>query len=252
MNGDGFFIGYTGAVPDSHRGRVRAFVLAALLAGPLVAAAAALAQSRVDEGVYEYGVLRDFEGVIVEEPVPHLVTGPGEAALLVGFGKSGLPDFARGHRGKRVAFRGSLIERRGRRMIEVNDPGSFRVLGEAEAAAPIAAGRATIIGELLDTKCFFGAMRPAVGKVHRACAIRCLGAGIPAGVRVVDPQGRETVVLLAGRGGAALELDVQLSGLAVEATGEVELHHGLAVLRVERIDRAGWTTPGRDRAGASP
>ncbi len=235
--GDAFFVGYTGVVPAAHRGRLRTFVLTALAATAIVAGAAALLQAPVDPGTFEYGELRDFEGVIVEEPVPHLVTGPGESALLVGFAKSGLPAFARGHSGRRVAFRGTLLERGGRRMIEVNDEASFRVEGDGASAAPVPVGRAIIVGELLDTKCYFGAMRPAVGKVHRACAIRCLGAGIPPAVRLIDAEGRESVVLLAGSGGEPLDLDVQWAGTVVRAEGSVEVHNGLRVLRVERIGR---------------
>lgn len=234
---EGFFVGYVGVVPEAHRSRVRAMVLAAVAVVPLLTAAVAMLQHPVDDGVFEYGVLRDFEGVLIEEPVPHLVAG-GDAALLVGFAKSGLPPFARGHGGRRVAFKGTLLERRGRRMIEMNDEGSFRVLGDAPPAGAVRVGRATIVGELLDTKCFYGAMRPAVGKVHRACAVRCLGAGIPPAVRVLEGDGRETAVLLAGRGGSPLKLEIGWAGTAVEATGEIEMHSGLPVMRVERIVRA--------------
>ena len=35
-----------------------------------------------------------------------------------------------------------------------------------------------LVGEIIDPKCYFGAMNPGEGKPHRSCAIRCIAGGI--------------------------------------------------------------------------
>ena len=49
----------------------------------------------------------------------------------------------------------------------------------------------------MDTKCFLGVMRPATGKVHRGCAVRCLSGGAPPALLVRDEQGNGVALLLA-------------------------------------------------------
>lgn len=38
----------------------------------------------------------------------------------------------------------------------------------------------TLTGELLDGKCYLGAMKPGDGAAHRACAMLCIRGGLPA------------------------------------------------------------------------
>jgi len=126
-------------------------------------------------------------------------------------------------------------------MIEINSPETFKVLDPAPAEVSSTTtkqiGRITLRGEIVDAKCFFGVMRPALGKVHRACAIRCLSGGVPAGLRVLDGEGHESIFPLAGKPGEALALNVQLARLFVEVTGNAELMNNVALLRVESVRR---------------
>jgi hypothetical protein len=178
--------------------------------------------------------------VLYERPIPRLrITGADGRQvdhILVGSGKFGPPAVVAGAHGHRVRFSGSLIVREPLRMIEINRPDTFTIL-EREAA-PVAEspasplGRGRFVGELVDTKCFSGVMRPATGKVHRGCAIRCLSGGVPPGLLVHDGRGDGVVFLLAGVGDELLRYDVQLAGTLVEAEGELELHGDTPVLRV--------------------
>jgi len=241
---DEFYIGYLAKAPEGvgRFARMAAVLLVAIVIA--VAAAAGAMQERQPPGTFEFGVARAFEGVLMESPVPSLRlikstdggVPAGAHVLLCGFGKQGLPAFARGHGGRTVAFRGSLIHAGGTAMIEMNDEASFRVLGDAPAAPPIArvAGPVTLRGELVDTKCFLGVMRPAVGKCHRACAIRCLSGGVPAAILARGEDGREALVMLAAPKDRELRLDVQWAGRDIEAKGSLEYHDDLPVLRVER------------------
>lgn len=251
-----FYIGY---LPTAPAGVGRFAKICATLLAPLaiaVAFAAAVVQRPMESGWYEFGEFRKFEGVLYEEPTPVLrVAKPGgegvragyATLLLCGSPKFGIPDVAKGNHGKRVSFEGSLIYRQGLAMIEMNKPETFKVLGEpgpgearGEAEPWLAAdvdGKLRLRGEIVDTKCFFGVMRPGVGKVHRACAIRCLEGGIPAGLWVRGEDGVDIVFLLAGPKGRKLDLDFELAALPVEIFGAAEWHDGVPVLRVETIKR---------------
>lgn len=243
---DGFFVGYLPKMPAAYAAVSRRFVVVAGLAALAALGLAAVSQNRIDKGTYEFGVLRPFEGLLYNEPIPMLrtmdpKTGTVTNYVLVGATKAGVPGDVSAHSGKKVKFEGSLIQRGAQVMIELSAPGTFTVLGEPSAAETRSGaetlGRMTLRGEVVDTKCWFGAMRPALGKVHRGCAIRCLSGGVPPGLRVLDGAGHETTFLLAGRPGEPLDLDVQLAGLQVEVTGEVELQANTPFVRVESIAR---------------
>lgn len=239
-----FHIGYLPKSPPSYAKNTRLVALLLALILPALIALIAAAQQPVDEGTFEFGVYKNFTGVLVEEPLPYLIltnseTGKTEHALLSSFGKFGLPAFAKGNNGKQVSFKGSLITRKGMTMIEMNDAQSFQVLAEAkDSILPfISLGTVTLAGEIVDSKCFLGVMRPATGKVHRACAIRCLEGGIPPAFRVIDSDGAERLLVLAPKAGKLLDIDLQLAGIPVELTGELERNGEMLVLRVDRVRR---------------
>lgn len=239
---DEFYVGYLPTAPVGLARRVRRAVIGAALLAGLAAASLAASQVARAPGLFEFGTYRDFEGILFETPLPMLrmtAEGSDGRLLLVGFGKAGLPDFARGHHGQRVRFRGSLVVQGKLSMIEMNDPESFEVLDPSPSRPSERAqvlGAVTLTGELVDTKCYFGVMRPATGKVHRACAIRCLSGGVPPGLLVRDGTGGATVFLLAGGEGEPLQFDLEWAALEVTATGSLELHGELPVVRVQRLE----------------
>ncbi len=215
-------------------------ILAILTVGLTVLIASC--QIPAEPGTFEFGVQRTFEGVLHETPLPMLRTVSSAGAvtnhLLVGAGKYGLPAFARGHDGERVRFGGSLIQRGAATMIELNDERSFQVLApsqEERRPAKEVLGRVILRGELVDTKCYFGVMRPATGKVHRACAVRCLSGGVPPGLLVRDGQDGATVVMLTGPGGRPLVFDVQWAARQLEATGALFSDEGTLRLEVDTL-----------------
>lgn len=133
---DEFYIGYQDRTPASLARFLRRIAVG--LALPLFGLRASLQQPQ-PSGRFEFGVYRDFEGVLYTDPLPYLrVAGQGSDRgsvrnlLLVGFGKHGIPAKARALAGQRVAFKGSLIEREGLTMVEMNDLGSIRGLGSAD------------------------------------------------------------------------------------------------------------------------
>ena len=246
MSGE-FYIGYQPQSPPGLARRSRAMVRLALLLGVVTVVSLAVSQEPEIPGNFEFGTVRTFEGILIEKPVPMLRVAPPEGVegtasplVLVGFGKAGLPDFARGHDGARIRANGTLVVQGPHAMIELNDPESFEVLDPnppAEESAE-ALGDVEITGELVDTKCWFGVMRPATGKVHRACAIRCLSGGVPPGILVRDTEGNAAVFMLAGADGEPLEYDLEWAALAVTARGSLERFGELPVIRVRSLELA--------------
>ncbi len=66
-------------------------------------------------------------------------------------------------------------------------------------------GKDTIInGEIIDPKCYFGAMNPGEGKPHRSCAIRCIEGGIMPMVTYKEADGKINYAVLLGANGESL------------------------------------------------
>lgn len=200
---------------------------------------AARFQNPIDPGTFEFGVERTFEGILMESPLPLLhvrgmQSGSGMNFLLVGSGKFGASQTVRGKDGHYIRFTGSLIHRNGVAMIEFSKPESLEVIGNTLEKLPqvISLGKSTLVGELVDTKCFLGVMRPATGKVHRGCAVRCLSGGAPPALLVRDEQGNSTAVLLAASNDKPLNIDWELAARSLEVQGSLEVHSGLPILRV--------------------
>ncbi|MEW6304666.1 MAG: hypothetical protein AB1705_14415 [Verrucomicrobiota bacterium] len=261
MNDD-FYIGYNDDAPAPLARHTRKIVAILVVLVAVIAALAASRQNPVDVGVFEFGTSRAFEGVLYETPLPMLrvarVSANGHSVtnfILVGFGKHGLPAFARGHDGKKIRFHGTLIQRENLAMIELNDAATFQVVGEPQPwerrGKTESLGRVSLTGELVDTKCFLGVMRPATGKVHRGCAIRCLSGGVPPGLLVRDGAGNATVLMLAGPAGEPLLYDVQWAARVVRCEGTLELHDGLPVLRTTALSLGQTTPPPGNRPAAA-
>ncbi len=239
-----FFIGYLPKMPASLARRTRTIAMGTAVAVLMATGVVAASQQPFDDGSFEFGVTRSFEGVLTELPFPSLYgaeVGSGDEPrhyLLSAFGKNGLPAFARGFGGEHVRFAGTLVERRDLTMIEMNDPDSFERTDQLVSAPAHSEEREIrVVGELVDTKCFLGVMRPANGKVHRACAVRCLEGGIPPGLWV-HGDGVDTVYVLAGIDGHPLDIDLQLAGREVEVVGDAERYGAIPVIRVTSLQPA--------------
>lgn len=240
---DDFYIGYSGSAPTALAKLNRRIVGGAAVFLSFMAAAIALRQVPADPGYFGFGIATEFEGTLYETPLPILrtVAGNGVATnyLLVGEGKFGPPAYALGHDGQRVRFKGSPIQKGRSAMIELNDQRSFQVLGPGPAAArrpqAMIVGKVVLTGELVDTKCYLGVMRPAVGKVHRACAVRCLSGGVPPGLLVQDKSGSQIAVPLVGDNGGRISVDPQWAARTLTVEGTLEIVDGLPLLKTGLI-----------------
>ncbi|MFN7936584.1 MAG: hypothetical protein U0R19_24895 [Bryobacteraceae bacterium] len=178
MREDEFYVGYLPQAPVGVARVVRRAVIGLLVMVVLLSVVMVLAQMPFAASSFEYGVVREFAGVLYEQPFPHVVTNEG-TFLLAGAGKRGSREVA-GHDGQDVRLRGSRILRAGLTMIEV-ETGSVRFGAASHGPEKVVdLGRGALSGEIVDGKCYLGVMNPGVGQVHRDCAARCLAGGLPA------------------------------------------------------------------------
>ena len=92
----------------------------------------------------------------------------------------------------------------------------------------------TLVGEIVDSKCFLGVMKPGNSKPHRACAARCISGGIPPVLLVRDKQGNPTYFLLVSSAGESVnDAVLDLVAEPVEITGRVMRHGDLLVLHAD-------------------
>ena len=200
---ESFYIGYEPEMPAAFSVRTRAVAIGLLLLATMLPFGLVFAQGRFGGGRFEYGHERVFDGRIVERPYPMLVEGSGRRYFLVGPGKHGAAAIARGFDGRLVRARGTLIQRDGDLMLQVSAAGIEGTPG-APRIAPAAlerAGDATLPGEIVDSKCHLGVMKPGEGPLHRDCAARCLLGGAPPLLVVNSERGTRRVALVAADGG---------------------------------------------------
>lgn len=225
MNEPDFYIGYAPRAPQRLGRFVRRSSIALVIVAATLAIVIAGAQGRFDASRFEFGVEREFSGVLRKNPVPMLLT-PAPLLLAAG-GKHGFVPPPELEDGDRLRVRGSLIEHGGLRMLEVLvDPaktGSRGELASSQVIRPI-----ELRGEVVDTKCYLGVMNPGRGKVHRDCAVRCISGGVPAGLLVRDRDGHAGILLLTGVRRADF---LPFVAEPVRIAGSLEIVDGIHVLR---------------------
>jgi hypothetical protein len=202
-----FYVGYSPKAPPSLGRWVARAASALVLGGCGVGALITWQQADFADSKFEYGVVREYSGVIEAWPYPTLRTA-SSSFLLVAPGKHGLA--AGGFDGKSVALRGTLIERGPDRMLEAI-PDSLREIAPlpvASSTQSIDLGFVRLRGEIVDSKCYLGVMNPGSGKVHRDCAARCISGGAPPAFIVRDASGETRVLLLVGSDGRALNWEI--------------------------------------------
>ena len=133
--------------------------------------------------------------------------------------------------GRPVTADGVLIQRKDRQMLEVPLfldqwlTAAADFVGDVKAlAAPVpqSLGAARLKGTVMDSKCFFGVMRPARGVTHKACASLCIRGGIPPSFWARAADGREVVLLMTDAKGNAISNEIlPLVADPVEAEGEL-------------------------------
>ncbi len=245
---DPLFIGWADTPAADRRFFMRAGLGLSAAAGALGLGLAALQQSP-GTGRWDPDAVREWHGIVSAAPYAMLRTldlgGGPRTALLSCLGKCGVAGRIGALEGQPVVVRGSLVQRGQHSMIAVDEQGDWIRRLEDSSADPALRfppqqplGEVNLVGEILDSKCWFGAMRPASGKVHKACAALCIRGGIPPAFFARGPanQGALMIMTAGGRahGPALLELvadPVRVSGRVLQMGDLLVLDAAVAQIR---------------------
>jgi len=189
---DDFFVGWSGEAPKRYILKGRVFFFGSLGAMLIAGVLFVINQRPYEKSEYEYGVIQELSGYLVQNPVWGIRVKENEMIRtipLVGYGKMGpeptLSKIMETHNlreGTKVTLRGRLTHFQGKYLMELTEVENSLVSSGEEMMldrAIVMQGIKTLEGEIVDPKCFFGVMNPAVKAVHRSCAIRCISGGMP-------------------------------------------------------------------------
>jgi hypothetical protein len=237
-----FYIGWQAKAPPGIGALVRKVVVSLVFAVVAAAVVLALVQRPIRVAVFEWGTIKTFNGILKSEPYPHLlVPRPGQsggqsAYYLVAPFKFGLKfETIAALDGKEVTLTGTLIYRGNETMIEARPesikPSSATSPPNAQPS-PVNLGRQTLVGEIVDSKCYLGVMNPGRLTPHRACAVRCISGGIPPILLVRQKEGKPLYFLLVSSDGRPVNKQVlDMVAEPIEITGEVIRQGELSILR---------------------
>jgi hypothetical protein len=250
---DEFFIGWL-PMPRRYVRFLIPVAVALLVVAGGAAATLALAQRDPGTAVWHTDNIRTFDGIAFIRPYA-MIRVAGErpedsprTLLLVEDGKFGalarVEQIVEGRAdGVAVRVTGTILHRDGRWMLELveGEKGMRRLTPEEQAKLPflgwpapeVLAEHVTLRGEIIDPKCYLGAMKPGGGKTHKACAMLCISGGVPPMLVTRDAGKNETFYLLTTTdGGVANEQVMDFGGDPVEVSGRLERHGDLLVFRI--------------------
>jgi hypothetical protein len=233
-----FFVGYL-PMPASLRNFYRLIVFVMILIAAAVALWISSAQQGAGNGTWNAFELTTLEGTLKLEPYPVLYVSQPKpmSVLLVQLGKLSADALAADFNNKRVAVTGFPIQRGDWFMLEIADKTAFNLVDGDSGQVPEMTqsfGKVSLRGEIVDSKCFLGVMKPGAGKVHRNCAALCLKGGIPPVliVKSLEEDYRGYLLTMADGSSAATAL-ATLAAVPVEISGELEERNGLLYLRLQ-------------------
>jgi hypothetical protein len=182
---DEFFVGWSAETPRADRRFLLGASLGLIAGGGILGASHAMNRPPIGDGIWDQGTPHTLRGLLSRTPYPILRTrgldGDVRTVFLASSGKTA-PEIDARYFDRAVDVSGTLITRGRNAMMAVADvqaaPSGF---DSAELASPVAGDRGPVmlVGEILDAKCWFGAMRPGYGKAHKACAALCARGGLP-------------------------------------------------------------------------
>jgi hypothetical protein len=239
-----FYIGYLPHAPSDLRKFLRRIIAGLASIAVALAIILVLAQQRFSPAFFEFTRVRDFAGILQTGPYPSLLVyepnlQTSRRFLLSAVGKHGFTERIGELDGQSVRLRAKLIYRSEGAMLEVvPNTLTLSTSSYGTEAAPIHQNGhiITLVGEIVDTKCFLGLMNPGRSKVHRDCAARCISGGLPPALLVENGTSSE-LYLLTDPDGSALnpERIFQYVGEPVRILGTLVRAHQWHTVRVSHV-----------------
>lgn len=254
MKEDEFYVGYHDKAPRGVSRLVRRVIFVALAALLLVSFIVVNQQRGFPNSNFELADRSRIEGVIYTDPQPFIRARVGKDAygnplfknvLLINYGKFGATESVQKMQDKlggalenfEVTLEGKWIYYDGFSLFELSD--NENSLVDHIRTATIDQNRyhigvKALEGQIIDPKCYFGAMKPGEGKPHRSCAVLCISGGIPPVFAAKDGSGRLDYYLMLNKNGQPVNqavLDFVAEPLVI--TGEIAQVNGWKVIYFE-------------------
>ena len=202
-----FFVGYL-PFPKALKPFFQWAVPLLLLVGLATAYVFAVGTKEAGTGTWNAYDPVSLTGVVKAEPYPMIITADRQnhPVLIVQLGKLDAAEILEPFDGKTVLIEGFMIERGPWQMMEIEGPESVAEVPALDLALPMdSAGMfVSLVGEIVDSKCMLGVMKPGAGKVHRDCAELCVLGGMPPMLLVKNDQGEKAAYLLVDPDGNAV------------------------------------------------
>lgn len=244
-----FFTGYK-SIPPKLKRFCLFISVAALLITLLVSYSVASHQKLAGLAIWNTEEKVTMEGLLTTEPYPvlHRITEENtastESVMLVAIGKHDAKPLASAHAGKLVSVSGYSISRGGWLMLELDSTDDIKLLPDQSGAitataklSTTALGSVTLTGEIMDSKCVLGVMKPGSGLVHKACAELCLLGGIPPMLVIKDQQNRKFGYLLTHSDGRSASTELApMAAESVTVSGQLEQQGDMLYLRMTNVD----------------
>jgi hypothetical protein len=246
------YIGWNDQMELGHKKWLRIRILVLIVGAFAISMTAIFYQKSFNDHVFEYGQVKEFQGVYHSNPVPILSLTSNAIppnhdgnALLVGYGKFGAKgifnQIEREHgqlEGRLITLKGTLIYGDGKILIELTDEENSLVQADSvfktDDTNLDSFQKLELSGEIIDPKCYFGVMKPGDGKIHKSCAIRCISGGIPPVFKVTNAKGSTDYFLLLNQKGDALNKHIlSFVGEKVNVSGLTRISHGWRVLYID-------------------
>jgi len=222
-----FFIGWSNTNHPSILQFVNRFAFGLFALGLLVSIGFTSQIRHIAHSSFDYDHLKDIKGQLISFPFPGIRTISGKdrngspiikTYPLVNDSKFGANGIVASMKKKfdsekyTTLVNGAVIERGNTTAMELsNGFSSVKMLlqeNKIPKAALVKLGDSSLIGEIIDTKCYLGAMNPGEGKPHRSCAILCIGGGIMPMVSFRGRDGKMDYAMLLGPNGETINKEV--------------------------------------------
>tara|TARA_R110002072_G_scaffold42064_22_gene119128 strand:- start:8496 stop:9314 length:819 start_codon:yes stop_codon:yes gene_type:complete len=232
-----FYVGYL-PTPPAHRRFIQLTVAALTFLTLALAVLIARAQRDPGASLIPSATIQSWTGTLYTQPYPMLIEDDGSIHLVMGMGKFGVADRVAPFKAKRCIVEGWALARSDRQGIQLApesnairpDPNSTSTIAQPALSPPTPV---RLFGEIVDGKCFIGAMKPGDGKAHKSCAILCIGGGLPPMFESIDPTEFESLPLILVNGQAHLpDQLLQLAGEPVIITANLQSLGPLPILNI--------------------
>jgi nitrite reductase/ring-hydroxylating ferredoxin subunit len=233
---DNFFNGWLGALDVNTKNAVKRFVFPAMLIGFIFLFSFTLSQKKIANSAYVFNEVAEYTGVVSNIPFPHILFTKGkdifgnpihEVLPLVNAWKFGadalITNWNKTNENGVATIQGTIIIRDSVKAMELTNKENSFLASKSQSIniKPVIEklGAVTIKGEIIDPKCYLGAMNPGEGKPHRSCAIRCISGGIMPMITYTENNQKKYAVLLGENGEKINKQVLDFVAEPIEITG---------------------------------